>query len=69
MAALRELEEELGIRAPLERVVKLPATARTGQEFIWLYRGRSEGPFPFNKTEIEAGEFLFQKKCVNDQNR
>jgi 16S rRNA (adenine1518-N6/adenine1519-N6)-dimethyltransferase len=57
-AAARELEEELGLRTPLERVVKLPASDRTGQEFIWLYRGQAEGPFPFNKTEIETGGFF-----------
>ena len=57
-AATRELEEELGLRTSLERVVKLPASDRTGQEFIWLYRGQAEGPFPFNKTEIEAGGFF-----------
>jgi 16S rRNA (adenine1518-N6/adenine1519-N6)-dimethyltransferase len=57
-AAGRELEEELGVRLRLERVTKLPASDRTGHEFIWLYRGRSDGPFPFNRAEIQAGEFF-----------
>jgi 16S rRNA (adenine1518-N6/adenine1519-N6)-dimethyltransferase len=57
-AALRELKEELGIEAPLQRVLKLPASDPTGQEFIWLYRGQADGPFPFNKAEIEAGGFF-----------
>jgi 16S rRNA (adenine1518-N6/adenine1519-N6)-dimethyltransferase len=57
-AAARELEEELGIRTPLTRVLKIPASDRTGQEFIWLYAGQSQGPFRLNRAEIEAGEFF-----------
>ena len=56
--AARELEEELGIKAELTRVVKLPCSERTGWEFIWLYRGEHEGPFNLAKTEIEHGEFF-----------
>ena len=37
-AADRELNEELGVKAALTRVTKLPASEQTGQEFIWLYR-------------------------------
>jgi 16S rRNA (adenine1518-N6/adenine1519-N6)-dimethyltransferase len=57
-AAARELEEELGIKAPLEKIVKLPASHRTGQEFIWLYRGQYNGEFTLNRGEIEAGGFF-----------
>ena len=57
-AAERELTEELGVRAPLKRVAKLPASERTGQEFIWLYRGRHNGPFRLARSEIDAGEFF-----------
>ncbi|PYI90856.1 MAG: ribosomal RNA small subunit methyltransferase A [Verrucomicrobia bacterium] len=56
--AARELEEELGIKAELTRVAKLPCSERTGWEFIWLYRGEHEGPFNLAKTEIEHGEFF-----------
>jgi 16S rRNA (adenine1518-N6/adenine1519-N6)-dimethyltransferase len=56
--AARELKEELGVTAELARVVKLPASERTGQEFIWLYRGEHEGPFQLAKSEIEHGEFF-----------
>src|SRR2546423_5784271 len=56
--AARELEEELGVKAELTRVVKLPCSERTGWEFIWLYRGEHEGPFNLAKTEIEHGEFF-----------
>ena len=58
VAAARELEEELGIQTPLVRVAKLGASERTGREFIWLYQGRSDGPFQLNRAEIEAGEFF-----------
>jgi 16S rRNA (adenine1518-N6/adenine1519-N6)-dimethyltransferase len=56
--AKRELMEELGIDAPLDRVGKLPASERTGYEFIWLYRGHHEGAFRLSRSEIEAGKFF-----------
>jgi 16S rRNA (adenine1518-N6/adenine1519-N6)-dimethyltransferase len=57
-AAKREAEEELGIKVPLEKILKLPVSARTGQEFIWLYRGEIRGdPVP-NRSEIETGAFF-----------
>jgi 16S rRNA (adenine1518-N6/adenine1519-N6)-dimethyltransferase len=57
-AASRELQEELGVTAELTRVTKLPATEKTGQEFIWLYRAQHNGPFELAKSEIEYGEFF-----------
>lgn len=56
--AVRELKEELGVAAELSRVLKLPASERTGQEFIWLYKGEHEGPFRLPPVEIEHGEFF-----------
>jgi len=56
--AARELEEELGVKAELTRLVKLPCREKTGWEFIWLYRGEHEGPFQLAKAEIEYGEFF-----------
>ena len=53
--AARELQEELGIQTSLERVAKLPASDRTGSEFICLYQGRYDGEIRPNRTEIEAG--------------
>ncbi|MGI9089337.1 MAG: 16S rRNA (adenine(1518)-N(6)/adenine(1519)-N(6))-dimethyltransferase RsmA [Chthoniobacterales bacterium] len=64
-AATRELAEELGVRAPLTRVVKLSASERTGQEFIWLYRGEHDGPFQLARSEIELGDF-FPCELVSD---
>jgi 16S rRNA (adenine1518-N6/adenine1519-N6)-dimethyltransferase len=57
-AATRELKEELGLTAELTRVAKLPASEKTGQEFIWLYRTEHEGPFELARREIEYGEFF-----------
>ena len=56
--ASRELLEELGIETPLKRVAKLPASERTGYEFIWLYSGSSDGQLHPNPSEIEAGRFF-----------
>ncbi len=56
--ALRELDEELGITTPLQRVAKLAASAETGQEFIWLYRGEHEGPFSPAQAEIDWVQFF-----------
>ncbi|MGI8436380.1 MAG: NUDIX hydrolase, partial [Chthoniobacterales bacterium] len=57
-AATRELREELGVTAPLERLAKLPASDRTGQEFIWIYLSRHDGPFRLARSEIDYGEFF-----------
>ncbi len=64
-AANRELQEELGVAAELTRVAKLPASEKTGQEFIWLYQARHDGPFELARSEIECGEF-FPTEIVSD---
>jgi 16S rRNA (adenine1518-N6/adenine1519-N6)-dimethyltransferase len=56
--AARELTEELGIQIALEKVAKLPASERTGHEFICLYRGSYNGELRPNPSEIEAGRFF-----------
>ena len=56
--AERELREELGITAELTPVAKIPASAKTGEEFIWLYRGEHEGPLHPARAEIAAVEFF-----------
>jgi len=56
--ARRELKEELGIDVPLTKISKLPASERTDQEFVWLYRGEVAGNLSPNRTEIEAGAFF-----------
>lgn len=57
-AAARELQEEIGIAVPLEKVAKLLASPETDNEFIWLYRGDLEGEPRPNRIEIEAGAFF-----------
>jgi 16S rRNA (adenine1518-N6/adenine1519-N6)-dimethyltransferase len=56
--ARRELEEELGVSVQLEKVLELPASARTEQEFVWLYRGKVLGHPVINRSEIETGAFF-----------
>src|SRR5207253_82773 len=51
-AATRELMEELGVSARLERLGKLPASEETGQEFIMVYHVKHNGPFSFPCEEI-----------------
>jgi isopentenyl-diphosphate delta-isomerase type 1 len=59
-AAQRELGEELGLRLadPPARWFRVEAGAGTGNEFVWVYRAASEGPFALNAEEIDAGEWL-----------
>lgn len=55
--AVREMGEELGCKcqsAP-RRLFKVDACPETGQEFVWVYRHESEGPFELNQDEIESG--------------
>jgi 16S rRNA (adenine1518-N6/adenine1519-N6)-dimethyltransferase len=56
--ASRELKEELGIQTALEGIGKLPASDKTGQEFIFVYRARHEGPFRFPLNEIQTVKFF-----------
>jgi 16S rRNA (adenine1518-N6/adenine1519-N6)-dimethyltransferase len=58
VTARRELAEELGVETELNRVAKIQASERTGEEFIWLYSGQSEGPFHFPREEIDAVQFF-----------
>jgi isopentenyldiphosphate isomerase len=58
--AARELREELGlvIGAPPARLFKIAACGMTSQEFVWVYRLNSEGPFVLQAEEIERGEWF-----------
>lgn len=58
--ASRELEEELGCKPakPPQRLFKIEARAETGQEFVWVYRVESEGPFTLQPEEIECGDWF-----------
>jgi isopentenyl-diphosphate delta-isomerase type 1 len=58
--AVRELREELGleIETPLERLFKVEACNATGQEFVWVYQAKTEGPFQLHPEEIECGAWF-----------
>ena len=58
--ALRELQEEIGLNlsACQQRLFKVDACSDTGQEFVWLYRCESEGPFTLHPEEIERGQWF-----------
>ncbi len=56
--APRELEEELGIRAPLTLIGEVPASRDTGWEFVKIFRADHDGPFRLPPAEIECGAFF-----------
>ena len=56
--AARELDEELGVAARLRAIGKLPASEKTGQEFITVYCAEHNGPFRYPVEEISAVEFF-----------
>jgi isopentenyl-diphosphate delta-isomerase type 1 len=57
VAAIRELGEEIGLYSPdaFEPILKTSPCAETGQEFVWLYRCLSEGPFELDPEEVLEG--------------
>lgn len=58
--AIRELREEIGLvvdKAP-RPLFKINACLETGQEFVWVYKHESEGPFTLHPEEIERGEWF-----------
>ncbi|MDB6058735.1 MAG: hydrolase [Verrucomicrobiales bacterium] len=58
--AIRELREEIGlaIEQPPQRLFKIDACSETGQEFVWVYKCHSEGPFSLHPEEIERGDWF-----------
>src|SRR5436189_5973047 len=54
VGAVRELREELGLTVaqPLARLFKVDACKETDQEFVWVYRCQSDGPFALNAEDI-----------------
>jgi 16S rRNA (adenine1518-N6/adenine1519-N6)-dimethyltransferase len=54
--AVRELEEELGIRvAETQHIASVPAKAETGWEFVELHAAEHSGPMRYAPDEIECG--------------
>jgi isopentenyldiphosphate isomerase len=65
--AVREVREELGYELKCEptRVLKIDACEQTGQEFVWVYRCESEGPFKLHPEEIEDGKWFSVEDVSN----
>jgi len=61
---VRELREEIGLRlaAAPQRLFKLPASAQTDQEHVWVYRCEAEGPFELQAEEIERGDWFTRQE-------
>lgn len=54
--ALREVEEELGVSLiQVELLAKLPASAKTGYEFIHVYKSYHNGPLVLDPKEVQTG--------------
>ena len=62
--ALREVREELGVSLPTTpaRLFKIDACHETGQEFVWVYQARHQGPFHLHPEEIESGGWFAPDK-------
>lgn len=58
--AVREVWEEISLKLdqPPERILRIEACVETGQEFVWVYRCESEGPFTLHPEEIERGDWF-----------
>jgi len=58
--AVRELKEEIGLKVESvpERLFYLEASPATGQEFVWVYRCGSEGPFVRQESEVDRLEWF-----------
>ncbi len=57
-AAPRELEEEIGITAPIEYLTKLPATPELANEHSALYRTITDETPNFDPEEVAGGEYF-----------
>ena len=56
-AAVRELQEELGLNAALTFLAKFPASAETANEHSAIYSTVTDDPPTFDADEIESGCF------------
>jgi isopentenyl-diphosphate delta-isomerase type 1 len=65
-AAVRELKEEIGLTVAQtpKRLFKVAACDETDQEFVWVYRCESEGPFKLNPEEIDNGYWFAPDKVT-----
>ena len=56
--APRELEEELGLRVPIQRLEKFPAGPQTSNEHSVFYRAVTDDEPTFDPVEIESGAYF-----------
>ncbi len=56
--AVRETEEELGIRCEFKLLGKIRACSNTGQEFVEVFAAQHEGPFILPPSEIQDALLL-----------
>ncbi len=63
--ALRETEEELGIRPGLQPLGKIRACPNTGREFVEVFQAQHDGPFVLPPAEIEDAMF-FPLQVIRD---
>jgi isopentenyl-diphosphate Delta-isomerase len=62
--AIRELEEELGIRAEVKEVLRVPASERTDNEHVVLFQVMTESEPAPNAEEIQWGEFMSRERVT-----
>ena len=57
--AVRELREEIGLvlESIPEKLFKVDACPETGEEFAWVYRCVSNGPFDLQEEEVSEGRW------------
>ncbi|MBI2548264.1 NUDIX domain-containing protein [Candidatus Woesearchaeota archaeon] len=66
-AAVREMQEELGVQVPLEFVGKIIINEPEEHELLSVYFGRTDGPFVLQEEEMEEATFFpvaFLKQCL-----
>jgi isopentenyl-diphosphate delta-isomerase type 1 len=62
--AIRELQEELGIRAEIEEILSVEASAITENEFVRLFEAHTDSaPVP-DPDEIQWGEFMTRERLT-----
>jgi 16S rRNA (adenine1518-N6/adenine1519-N6)-dimethyltransferase len=64
--AIREVKEELGIEVKsTAKAADIPATERTGMEFVELHTAQHTGPMKYAPDEIACGQW-FKPEVIND---
>jgi 16S rRNA (adenine1518-N6/adenine1519-N6)-dimethyltransferase len=56
--ARREVREEIGLDCSLSKIGAVPASEKTGNEFIEIFAGKSDNSLSLNVHEIETGGFF-----------